>query len=106
MNARREQSGDLAAVTRALFAEARAEQLRARPTAPRESRHGASRNLIAADYEQQGLSAEQYERASHALDGVYAAVGDERSYRAKTFVAALDEYRRHRGQVIAQCARD
>ncbi|MCC6707765.1 MAG: hypothetical protein IT492_09405 [Gammaproteobacteria bacterium] len=89
MQARAEQSGDLAAVTRALFAEARAEQPLAYGAA--ESLAMALATLIAADYEQQGLSADQYQRASHALDGVYAAVGDERSYRAKTFVAALDE---------------
>ena len=86
---RGEQSGDVGAVVAALFAEARAEQPLAFGAA--ESIAMSAATLIAADYEQQGLSAEQYQRASQALDGVYAAVGDERSYRAKTFVAALDQ---------------
>lgn len=73
----------------ALFAEARAEPPLAFAAA--ESIAMSAATLIAADYEQQGLSAEQYQRASRALDGVYAAVDDERSYRAKTFVAALDQ---------------
>lgn len=89
MDARREQSGDTALVTRALFAEARAEQPLAFGAA--ESVAMALATLIAADYEQQGLSADQYQRASQALDGVYAAVGDERGYRATTFVGALDQ---------------
>ena len=88
MDTRRDQSGDVAAVVAALFAEARAEQPLAFAAA--ESLAMSLATLLAADYEQQGLSAEQYQRASQALDGVYAAVGDERSYRAKTFVAALD----------------
>jgi len=89
LDSRREQSGDVAAVVAALFAEARAEQPLAFGAA--ESLAMSLATLIAADYEQQGLSAERYQRASQALDGVYAAVGDERSYRAKTFVAALDQ---------------
>jgi hypothetical protein len=88
VDTRRDQSGDVAAVVAALFAEARAEQPLAFAAA--ESLAMSLATLLAADYEQQGLSAEQYQRASQALDGVYAAVGDERSYRAKTFVAALD----------------
>ncbi|MBX9608953.1 MAG: hypothetical protein K2Y51_22255, partial [Gammaproteobacteria bacterium] len=50
----------------------------------------ASATLVAAEFEQQALSADKYARANQALDGVYAAVEDERGYRAKTFVAALD----------------
>ncbi len=89
MDTRGEQSGDVAAVVAALFAEAKAEQPLAFGAA--ESLAMSLATLIAADYEQQGLSAEGYQRAGQALDGVYAAVGDERSYRAKTFVAALDQ---------------
>jgi hypothetical protein len=86
---RAEQSGDVVALITALFAEARAEQPLAFGAA--ETLAMSLATLIAADYEQQGLSADAYQRASLALDGVYAAVGDERSYRAKTFVAALDQ---------------
>ena len=89
MEDRREQGGDLQAVLSGLVAEARTEQPLAFAAA--ESIAMSAATLLAADYEQHGLSAERYQRASLALDSMYAAVDDERSYRAKTFVVALDQ---------------
>ena len=89
MEDRGEQRGDLKAVITALCAEAHTEQPLAFAAA--ESIAMSAATLLAADYEQQGLSAARYQRASLALDSVYVAVGDDRSYRAKTFVAALDQ---------------
>ena len=82
------QRGDVQAVLTSLAAEARAEQPLAFAAA--ESIAMSAATLLTAEYEQQGLSAERYAQASKALDQVYAAVGDERSYRAKTFVVALN----------------
>ncbi len=89
MENRRDQHNDLRAVLTGLVAEARTEQPLAFAAA--ESIAMSAATLLAADYEQQGLSAEAYQRANQALDSVYAAVGDERSYRAKTFVGALNQ---------------
>ena len=89
MDNRVEQPRDVRAVLTSLAAEARAEQPLALAAA--ESIAMSAAILLTADYEQQGLSAERYEQASKALDHVYAAVGAERSYRAKTFVVALNQ---------------
>ena len=90
MASRREQRSDLQAVLTALVAEARIEQALAFAAA--ESIAMSAATLLAADYEQHGLSAERYQRANQALDSVYAAVGDERRYRAKTFMVALNQF--------------
>ena len=82
------QPGDTAAVVSALLAEARAEQPLAFGAA--ESTAMALATLVVAQYEQQELAADRYQRANQALDGIYAAVGDERKYRATNFVTALD----------------
>ena len=89
MENRVEQPGDVQAVLTGLAAEAQTEQPLAFAAA--ESIAMSAATLLTADYEQQGLSAKHYEQASKALDQVYAAVGDERSYRAKTFVVALNQ---------------
>ena len=84
---RGEQSGDALAVVMALIGLASAEQPLAFGAA--ESVAMSAATLLTAEYEQQGISPAQYQQASQALDGVYATVGDERSYRATAFVAAL-----------------
>lgn len=89
MEARAEQPGDLQALVMALVSEAHVEQALAFGAA--ESIAMSAATLLAADYEQQGLRAAAYLRASRALDSVYAAVADAGQYRAKTYVAALDQ---------------
>lgn len=85
--ARGRQDGDTAAVLGALLALARGEAALGYGAA--ETIAMASATLVAAGFEQQTLAADKYARANQALDGIYAAVEDERHYRAKNFVAAL-----------------
>ena len=94
--ARREQAGDGAAVARALNAMVAAEM--PLPFTAAEATAMSLSTLLLADREAGRISADDYARISHALDGVYAALGDEKTYRPAALAAAvatLDRELRH-----------
>lgn len=87
LRARAEQAGDGQAVASALLATSRAEA--PLPFMTAEGVAMALATLSAADFENQRVSAAQYQKVNTALDAAYAALGDEQTYRPTVFAQAL-----------------
>ena len=93
---RAEQAGDGQAVARALNDMVASEM--PLPFTAAEATAMSLSTLLLADREAGRLADADYSRIDRALDGVYAALGDEKSYRPAALaaaVAALDEELRH-----------
>ena len=87
LRARAEQTGDGQAVASALLATSRAEA--PLPFMTAEGVAMALATLSAADFENQRVSAAQYQKVNTALDAAYAALGNEQTYRPTVFAQAL-----------------
>lgn len=87
LTGRAEQPGDARAVAQALLAQAEHEA--PLPFMAAESVAMSLSTLLTAEHEAGRLSADQFKKVNAALDTVYAAVGNEGTYRATAYATAL-----------------
>jgi hypothetical protein len=93
---RAETPGDGRAVAQALLVQAKTEA--PLPFMAAESVAMSLSTLVTADFEAGRLTPSQFQQLNEALNAVYAAVGNERTYRATTYASALESVAAVMGQ--------